>query len=44
MLAFLVGITILNQKSVYKDDTKIVPEFPGLLGHPESSLNCKDDT
>ena len=42
MLAFLVGITILNQKIVYKDDTKIVPEFPGLFGHPESSLNCKN--
>ena len=38
IIAFLVGITVLNQKIVYKD-TKIVPEFLGLLGHPELSLN-----
>ena len=33
-MAFLVGITILNQKIIYKDDIKIVTEFPCLLGHP----------
>ena len=32
--SFLLGITILNQKIIYKDDIKIVNEFPCLLGHP----------
>ena len=32
--AFLVGITIINQKIIYKDGIKILIEFPCLLGHP----------
>ena len=32
--SFLVGITILNQKIILKDDIEIVTEFPCLLGHP----------
>ena len=32
--SFLLGITILNQKIIYKDDIKIVNEFPCLSGHP----------
>ena len=34
IIIFIVGITILNQKFFYKDDIKIVTEFPCLLGHP----------
>ena len=34
IIAFIVGITILNQKIIYKDDITIVTEFPCLLGHP----------
>jgi len=34
IIAILVGIAILNQKIIYKDDIKIVTEFPCLLGHP----------
>ena len=29
-IAFLLGITMLNQKIIYKDDIKIVTEFPRL--------------
>ena len=37
--AFLLGITILNKKKIsYKDDIKIVVEFPCLLGHPGFDL------
>ena len=32
--AFSVGITILNQRIIYKDDIEFVTEFPCLLGHP----------
>ena len=32
--AFSVGITILNQRIIQKDDIKFVTEFPCLLGHP----------
>ena len=39
--AFLVGITILNQKIIYKDDIKIDTECPCLLGHPVSNNNGK---
>ena len=31
--AFLVGITILNQRIIWKDDIEFVTEFPCLLGH-----------
>ena len=32
--AFSVGITILSQRIIYKDDIEFVTEFPCLLGHP----------
>ena len=32
--AFSVGITILNQRIIWKDDIELVTEFPCLLGHP----------
>ena len=32
--AFSVGITILNQRSIWKDDIEFVTEFPCLMGHP----------
>ena len=32
--AFSVGITILIQRIISKDDIKFVTEFPCLLGHP----------
>ena len=32
--AFSVGIMILNQRIIYKDDIEFVTEFPSLLGHP----------
>ena len=32
--AFSVGITILNQRIIWKDDIEFVTEFPCLLGHP----------
>ena len=32
--AFSVGITILNQRIIRKDDIEFVTEFPCLLGHP----------
>ena len=32
--AFSVGITILNQRIILKDDIEFVTEFPCLLGHP----------
>ena len=31
---FSVGITILNQRIIQKDDIEFVTEFPCLLGHP----------
>ena len=31
---FSVGITILNQRIILKDDIEFVTEFPCLLGHP----------
>ena len=31
--AFSVGITILNQRIIQKDDIEFVIEFPCLLGH-----------
>ena len=31
---FSVGITILNQRIIWKEDIKFVTEFPCLLGHP----------
>jgi len=40
--AFSVGITILNQKIIWKDDIEFVTEFPWLLGHPV--INNKADT
>ena len=32
--AFSVGIPILNQRIIWKDDIEFVIEFPCLLGHP----------
>jgi len=32
--AFSVGITILNQRIIYKDNIEFVTEFPCFLGHP----------
>ena len=32
--AFSVGITVLNQRIIQKDDIEFVTEFPCLLGHP----------
>ena len=32
--AFSVGITILNERIIWKDDIEFVTEFPYLLGHP----------
>ena len=32
--AFSVGITLLNQRIIRKDDIEFVTEFPCLLGHP----------
>ena len=32
--AFSVGITLLNQIIIQKDDIEFVIEFPCLLGHP----------
>ena len=32
--AFSVGITILNQRIIWKDDIEFVTEFPCLLWHP----------
>ena len=32
--AFSVGITMLNQRIIWKDDIELVTEFPCLLGHP----------
>jgi len=32
--AFSVGITVLNQRIIWKDDIEFVTEFPCLLGHP----------
>ena len=36
MTAFSVGITILNQRIILKEDIEFVTEFPCLLGHPVS--------
>ena len=36
--AFSLGITILNQRIIYKDDIEFVTEFPCLLGHPVSNI------
>ena len=35
--AFSVGITILNQRIICKDDIEFVTEFPCSLGHPVCS-------
>ena len=32
--AFSVGINILNQRIIFKDDIEFVTEFPCLMGHP----------
>ena len=32
--SFLIGITILKQKIIWKDGIEFVTEFPYLLGHP----------
>ena len=32
--AFSVGINILNQRIIYKDDIEFVTEFPCFLEHP----------
>ena len=32
--AFSVGITILNQRIIWKDDIEFVTEFPCFLEHP----------
>ena len=42
--AFSVGITILNQRIIYKDDIEFVTEFPCLLGHPVYSLKVLPTT
>ena len=36
--AFSVGITILNQKIISKDDIEFVTEFLCLLGHPVDKM------
>ena len=36
--AFSVGITILNQRIIHKDDIEFVTEFLCLLGHPYLAL------
>ena len=38
-LTFSVGITILNQRIILKDDFEFVTEFPCLLGHPVDVIN-----
>ena len=40
--AFLVGITILNQRIILKDDIEFVTEFPCLLGHPVSLIELNE--
>ena len=35
---FSVGITILNQRIIQKNDIEFVTEFPCLLGHPVDSI------
>ena len=37
-----IGVTILNQKIIYKDDIKIVTQFPCLLGHPVSEIDISN--
>ena len=37
--AFSVGITILNQRIIWKDDIEFVTEFPCFLGHPVLELD-----
>ena len=37
--AFSVGITILNQRIIEKDDIEFVTEFPCLLGRPVAELS-----
>jgi len=32
--AFSVGINVLNQRIVWKDDIEFVTEFSCLMGHP----------
>ena len=34
LTAFSVGITILNQRIIWKDDIEFVTEFPCFLGNP----------
>ena len=34
--AFSLGTTILNQRTIVKDDIEIATQFPCLLGHPVS--------
>ena len=36
--AFSVGITILNQRIILKDEIEFVAEFPCLSGHPVLQL------
>ena len=43
--SFPVGITILNQRIIWKDDIEFVTEFPCLLGHPvvkKTLKNCQE--
>ena len=37
--AFSLGITILNQRIIWKDDIEFVTEFQCLLGHPVVARN-----
>ena len=38
LTAFSIGITILNQRIIHKDDIEFVTEFPCVLGHPVANL------
>ena len=41
--AFSVGITVLNQRIIYKDYIEFVTEFPCLLGHPVQTIQNKNE-
>ena len=38
-----IGITILNQRIIWKDDIEFVTEFPCLLGHPVYEVRSRED-
>ena len=41
--AFSVGITLLNQRIIHKDDIEFVTEFPCFLGHPVEEIFNKGE-